>query len=39
VALRGRIRVEYDPKTWTSPQKEARSLMAYKYRAPWNLEV
>lgn len=39
VALRGRIRVEYDPKTWTSPQKEARSWMASKYRAPWKLEV
>lgn len=39
VAMRGKIRVDFDPKTWTSPQKEARALMAYKYRAPWKLEV
>jgi predicted dehydrogenase len=38
VAMRGKIRVDYDPKTWTSPQKEARAWMAYKYRAPWKLE-
>lgn len=39
VALLAKIRVDYDPKTWTSPQKEARALMAYKYRAPWKLVV
>lgn len=39
VALRSKLRVDYDPKNWTSPQKEARALMAYKYRAPWKLEV
>jgi hypothetical protein len=39
VAMRGKIRVEYDPRTWTSPQKEAQALMAYKYRAPWELVV
>lgn len=39
VALLAKIRVDWDPKTWTSPQKEARALMAYKYRAPWKLEV
>jgi predicted dehydrogenase len=39
VAMRSKVRVDYDPKTWTSPQKEARAFMAYKYRAPWKLEV
>jgi hypothetical protein len=37
--MRSKVRVDYDPKTWTSPQKEARAYMAYKYRAPWKLEV
>jgi hypothetical protein len=39
VAMRSKVRVDYDPKTWTSPQKEAKAFMAYKYRAPWKLEV
>ena len=34
-----RIRVDYDPPTWTSPQPEARKLMAYRYRSPWKLVV
>jgi len=39
VAYRGKVRVDWDPKTWSTPQPEARALMAYKYRAPWKLEV
>jgi predicted dehydrogenase len=39
VALRANLHVDYDPASWTSPQKEARALMAYRYRAPWKLEI
>jgi hypothetical protein len=39
VSLRAKVRVDFDWKTWTSPQKEAKALMAYHYRAPWKLEV
>lgn len=39
IAFRAKVRVEYDPKTWTSPQREVRALMAYNYRPPWKLEV
>lgn len=39
VALRGRMRVDYEPATWASSQKEARQWMAYHYREPWKLEV
>ena len=39
VSCRARVRVDFDWKTWSSPQKEARPFMEYRYRAPWKLEV
>jgi predicted dehydrogenase len=37
VALRSRQRVEWDPKTETTPAKEAQTYLKREYRAPWKL--
>jgi predicted dehydrogenase len=39
VALRSRLRVDWDDKAKTVLQKEARRLLAFHYRKPWKLVV
>ena len=39
VALRSRQRVEWDPESETTPNKEARSYLRRAYRPPWKLEL
>jgi hypothetical protein len=39
VSYRAKVRVDWDPETWSSPQKEARPFMEFHYRAPWKLTV
>jgi predicted dehydrogenase len=39
VALRSRQRVEWDPKTETTPDKEAETYLRREYRAPWKLTL
>jgi predicted dehydrogenase len=39
VALRSRQRVEWDPKTETTPVKEAQTYLKREYRAPWKLTL
>jgi predicted dehydrogenase len=39
VSLRSRQRVEWDPKTETTPQKEAETYLRREYRPPWKLTL
>jgi predicted dehydrogenase len=39
VALRSRQRVEWDPRTETTPNAEARTYLGREYRAPWRLTL
>jgi predicted dehydrogenase len=39
VSLRSRQRVEWDPKTETTPQKEAQTYLRREHRAPWKLTL
>ncbi len=39
VALRSRQRVEWDPKTETTANKEAQPFLRREYRKPWKLEI
>ena len=39
VALRSRQRVEWDPESETTPNKEARTYLRREYRPPWKLEL
>jgi hypothetical protein len=39
VAMRSRMRIDWDEKNWTVQQKEARPLLKANYRKPWKLEV
>lgn len=39
VSYRAKMRIDWDPETWSSPQKEAQPFMEFHYRAPWKLEV
>ncbi|MBI1790678.1 MAG: Gfo/Idh/MocA family oxidoreductase [Acidobacteria bacterium] len=39
VALRSRLRIDWDPKTETTAQTAARPLLRREYRKPWKLEV
>jgi predicted dehydrogenase len=39
IATRAKIRIDYDDKTGTALQKEARPFMSHEYRKPWKLEV
>jgi predicted dehydrogenase len=39
VALRSRLRVDFDPKKWTAAQAEARKLFSREERKPWKLVV
>jgi hypothetical protein len=33
------MRIDWDPDTWSSPQKEARPFMEFHYREPWKLTL
>ncbi len=39
VALRSKLRIDWDPKTETVHQSEARRYLHREYRKPWKLEV
>jgi predicted dehydrogenase len=39
VALRSKLRVDWDSKAETTAQKEARKLLSRDYRSPWKLVV
>ena len=39
VALRSKMRVDWDEKNWTVAQREAKPLLKSNYRKPWKLEV
>ena len=39
VSLRSRQRVEWDPESETTPNKEAATYLRREYRAPWKLEL
>jgi predicted dehydrogenase len=39
LALRTKLRLDWDEKNWTVQQKEARPLLKANYRRPWKLEV
>ena len=39
VAMRSKLRLDWDEKSWTVHQKDARPYLKAKYRKPWKLEV
>lgn len=39
VALRSKLRVDWDPQRESTPQSEARRYLKREYRKPWKLEV
>jgi predicted dehydrogenase len=39
VALRSKMRINWDEKNWTVLEKEAKPLLKSNYRRPWKLEV
>jgi hypothetical protein len=39
VSLRSKLRIDWDPKTETTPQSAARKYLHREYRKPWKLEV
>ncbi len=39
IALRTRLRVDFDPKKWTAAQAEARKLFSREDRKPWRITV
>jgi hypothetical protein len=39
VALRSRQRLEWDPRTETTGNKEAQPFLRREYRKPWKLEI
>ncbi|MEZ5400723.1 MAG: Gfo/Idh/MocA family oxidoreductase [Bryobacteraceae bacterium] len=39
IALRSRLRVDFDPKKWTAAQAEARKLFSREERKPWKIVV
>jgi hypothetical protein len=39
VALRSKLRIDWDEKNWTVAQEAAKPLLKAKYRKPWKLEV
>ena len=39
VALRSKLRLDWDAAKWTTDQKEAHSFLRREYRKPWKLEV
>ncbi|MBM3735092.1 MAG: Gfo/Idh/MocA family oxidoreductase [Acidobacteria bacterium] len=39
IALRSRLRIDFDPQNWTIAQKEARRYMSRPERKPWRIVV
>ena len=39
IAMRSRQRLEWDPESETTPNKEAQTYLHREYRAPWKLEL
>jgi hypothetical protein len=39
VALRSRMRLDWDDREMTAAQPAARNFLTREYRAPWKLEV
>ncbi len=39
VAMRSKLRLDWDEKNWNVKQDEAKPFIKAKYRAPWKLEV
>jgi predicted dehydrogenase len=39
VALRSKLKLDWDAKKWTTAQGEARKYLTREYRKPWKLEV
>ena len=39
IALRSKLRVDFDPQKWTVAQPEARKYLSREYRKPWKLVV
>jgi len=39
VALRSKLRIDWDSKTETTAQNAARKYLHREYRKPWKLEV
>ena len=39
VAMRSKLRLDWDESSWTVAQQAARPMLQAKYRAPWKLEV
>lgn len=39
VAMRSKMRINWDEKNWTVLEKEAKPLLKANYRKPWKLEV
>ncbi len=39
VAMRSKVRLDWDERNWTVAQESARRMLETKYRAPWKLEV
>lgn len=39
VAMRSKMRINWDEKNWTVLEKEAKPLLKSNYRKPWKLEV
>src|SRR5579872_4090447 len=39
VALRSKLKLDWDTEKWTTRQSEARKFLSREYRKPWKLEV
>ena len=39
VALRSKLKLDWDTEKWTTHQSEARKFLTREYRKPWKLEV
>jgi hypothetical protein len=39
VALRSRLKLDWNSKEWTTEQAEARKFLTREYRKPWELVV
>ena len=39
IAMRTKLRLDWDEKNWTVAQSAAKPYLKAKYRSPWKLEV
>jgi hypothetical protein len=39
VALRSKLRLDFDPQEWTVAQADAKKYLTREYRKPWKLVV